>query len=468
MSHNRKNTISRILLTGAVASLAFAVAPGTAHASTAKTVSVVATTKTAPGQPKFGESGPAVVALQTAIMRNGFSLKGGATGRFDKRTRLVLRNFQKVVGLKVTGTVDAATARVLKLNVATTTVAPATTAAPATTIAPTTTVAPAPTVAPIAYALNPAALPIRGNRGEAVLAVQKALVAAGIQVRGGVDGIFGSGTTQTLATYQSTKGLPATGILDANTAAALGLIAPVTTVAPVATPAPAVQAASVTVTTLPTRGARGNNVVIIQSALIKAGIPVKGGADGIFGGATTVAIQKFQAANGLPNTGRMDTRTAIKLGVMNPPAVQLDVFPVQGPCSFENTWHAPRSGGRLHVGVDIIAKEGNLLYAVADGTITKIYNAANDKLAGNGIRLMKADGTYFFYGHMLRLADGITIGTKVKAGQVVGYNGKTGGTNTPHLHFEIHPFGGAAIDPTAAVDAVNACGVTTPLPVPAA
>ena len=80
---------------------------------------------------------------------------------------------------------------------------------------------------------------------------------------------------------------------------------------------------------------------------------------------------------------------------------------------------------------------------------------------------MKADGTYFFYGHMLRLADGITVGTKVKAGQVVGYNGKTGGTNTPHLHFEIHPFGGAAIDPTAAVDAVNACGVTTPLPIPA-
>ncbi len=462
MSQNRTSTISRIILAGAVASLAFVVAPGAVHASTGKTVAVVVATKTAPGQPKFGESGPAVVALQTAIMRNGFSLTGGASGKFDKRTRLVLRNFQKVVGLKVTGKVDAATAAVLKLNVATTTVAPATTAAPATTVAP------APTVAPVAYALNVAALPIRGNRGEAVLALQKALVTAGLQVRGGVDGIFGSGTTQTLAAFQSTKGLPATGLLDANTAAALGLIAPTSTVAPAPTAAPAVQAASVTVTTLPSRGARSNDVVIIQNALITAGIAVKGGADGVFGGATTVAIQKFQAANGLPSTGKLDTRTAIKLGVMAAPAVQLDVFPMQGPCSFTNTWHAPRGGGRLHVGVDIIAKEGNLLYAVADGTITKIYNAANDKLAGNGIRLTKADGTYFFYGHMLRLADGITIGTQVKAGQVVGYNGKTGGTNTPHLHFEIHPFGGAAIDPTAAVDAVNACGVTTPLPVPAA
>jgi peptidoglycan hydrolase-like protein with peptidoglycan-binding domain len=421
--------------------------------------------KTAPGQPKFGESGEAVVALQKAIMRNGFSLKGGATGKFDSRTRTVLRNFQKVVGLKVSGKVDAPTAAVLKLNV------PATTVAPATTAAPTTTVAPATTVAPVVYPLNPAALPIRGHRGDAVLAVQKALVAAGLQVRGGVDGIFGSGTTQTLSAFQAAKGIPATGILDANTAAALGLIAPVAPIAPaptVAPAAPAVQAASVTVTTLPSRGNRGNNVVILQTALVKAGIPVKGGVDGVFGAATAVAIQKFQTAQGLPVTGRLDTRTAIKLGVMAAPSIQLDVFPVQGPCSFENTWHAPRPNGRVHVGVDIIAKEGNLLYAVADGTITKIYNAANDKLAGNGIRLMKADGTYFFYGHMLRLADGITVGTKVKAGQVVGYNGKTGGTTTPHLHFEIHPFGGAAIDPTAAVDAVNACGVTTPLPVPAA
>jgi peptidoglycan hydrolase-like protein with peptidoglycan-binding domain len=405
------------------------------------------------------------VALQKAIMSNGFSLKGGANGKFDRRTRIVLKNFQKVVGLKATGKVDAPTAAVLKLNVPATTVAPATTAAPATTIAP------APTVPPVVYPLNPAALPIRGHRGEAVLAVQKALVAAGLRVRGGVDGIFGSGTTQTLTAFQTSKGLPGTGILDANTAAALGLIAPVAPAAPaptVAPAAPAVQAASVTVTTAPKRGNRGNDVVILQTALVNAGIPVKGGVDGVFGAATAVAIQKFQTAQGLPVTGRLDTRTAIKLGIMAAPAIQLDVFPVQGPCSFENTWHAPRGNGRLHVGVDIIAKEGNLLYAVADGTITKIYNAANDKLAGNGIRLMKADGTYFFYGHMLRLADGITLGTQVKAGQVVGYNGKTGGTNTPHLHFEIHPFGGAAIDPTAAVDAVNACGVTTPLPIPAA
>ena len=219
------------------------------------------------------------------------------------------------------------------------------------------------------------------------------------------------------------------------------------------------------VTALPQRGHRSNDVVIVQSALIAAGIVVRGGADGIFGGATAMAISQFQRQHGFAATGRLDERTALKLGVIAPPAVQLAVFPVQGPCSFSNTWHAPR-GDRKHLGVDIIAKEGNLIYAVADGTITRVYNAATSKLAGNGVRLTTADGTYFFYGHFQRVADGITVGTQVKAGQVIGYNGKTGNTSTPHLHFEIHPQGGPAIDPTSAVAAVNACHLTAPLPIP--
>jgi murein DD-endopeptidase MepM/ murein hydrolase activator NlpD len=140
---------------------------------------------------------------------------------------------------------------------------------------------------------------------------------------------------------------------------------------------------------------------------------------------------------------------------------------MQGTCNFEDTWHAPRGGGRLHLGVDIIAPEGRLIYAVTDGTITKTYSSATDKLAGNGVRLTMPDGTYFFYGHFQRIADGITVGSKVKAGQVIGYNGKSGATNTPHLHFEVHPRGGEAINPYPIVKAVDACNVTAPLPVPA-
>ena len=469
MSHNHTHFVRRIIIATAVVSMGLVIAPSGASASTGVIAASSTSAKTAPGQPTFGDKGPHVVAVQTAIMRNGFTLKGGATGVFNKSTQRALKSFQKVVGIKVTGVVDTATAKVLKLATASTTTVQATTTtvqATTTTVAPTTTTTPA-----VVYPLTTSTLPVRGAKGDAVVAVQKALKAAGLEVKGGIDGAFGSGTTSTIATFQTSKGLTATGVLDIPTAVALALIAPVA--APAPAPAPAAVSIASTPTlldssALPARGNRGDAVRTLQKALINAGIEVKGGADGVFGGATFVALQKFQTANALSVTGTLTTQTAVKLGLVAAPAVAISVFPVQGLCSYENTWHAPRGNGRKHLGVDIIAKEGKLLYAVADGTITKLYTEASDKLAGNGVRLTMADGTYFFYGHMQKIADGMTIGTKVKAGQVVGYLGKTGGTTTPHLHLEVHPLGGEAIDPTPIVAAVDACSVTTPLPVPAA
>jgi peptidoglycan hydrolase-like protein with peptidoglycan-binding domain len=460
MSHNHTQFVKRITVATAVVAMGLVMAPTGAHASTGIVVSASSSAKTAPGQPAFGDKGPHVVAVQTAIMRNGFSLNGGASGVFNKSTQRALKSFQKVVGLKVTGVVDAATAKVLKVVTATSTTVQATT----TTVAPTTTSVPA-----VVYPLTTSTLPTRGSKGDAVVAVQKALKAAGLEVKGGIDGAFGSGTTSTISTFQTQKGLTVSGVLDIPTAVALALIAPV------AAPAPAPAAVSIASaptlldpSVLPVRGNRGEAVRTLQNALIGAGIEVKGGADGVFGGATFIALQKYQTANALTVTGTLTTQTAVKLGLVAAPAVAISVFPVQGHCSYENTWHAPRGTDRLHLGVDIIAKEGNLLYAVADGTITKLYTVGTDKLAGNGVRLTMADGTYFFYGHMQKLADGITIGTKVKAGQIIGFVGKTGDTNTPHLHIEVHPLGGAAIDPTPVMAAVDACSVTAPLAAPAA
>lgn len=465
MSHNHTHFISRTIIATTVVAMGLVMAPTGAHASTDVVVASAATAKTAPGQPVFGDKGPHVVAVQTAIMRNGFTLTGGATGVFNKATKRALTSFQKVVGLKATGVVDTATAKVLKITAASTTTVQVTTttvAATTTTVAATTTTTPA-----IVYPLTTSTLPVRGAKGEAVVAVQKALKAAGLDVRGGIDGAFGSGTTSTISLFQTSKGLTASGVLDIPTAVALALVAPIAAPAPAAVSV-ASTSSLLNPSSLPVRGNRGDSVRTLQSALIKAGIEVKGGADGVFGGATFVALKKYQTANALTVTGTLTPQTAVKLGLVAPPAVAISVFPVQGPCSYENTWHAPRGTDRKHLGVDILAKEGNLLYAVADGTITKLYTVGTDKLAGNGVRLTMPDGTYFFYGHMQKIADGITVGTKVKAGQVVGFNGKTGATNTPHLHIEVHPLGGAAIDPTPIMAAVDACSVTTPLPVPAA
>jgi peptidoglycan hydrolase-like protein with peptidoglycan-binding domain len=465
MSHNHTHFASRIVIATAVVAMGLVLAPSGAHASTGVTATASTSAKTAPGQPAFGDKGPHVVAVQTAIMRNGFTLTGGATGVFNKATKRALTSFQKVVGLKATGVVDTATAKVLKVAAASTTTVQATTttvAATTTTVAATTTTTPT-----VVYPLTISTLPVRGAKGDAVIAVQKALKAAGLDVKGGIDGAFGSGTTSTISLFQTNKGLTATGVLDIPTAVALALIAPVAAPAPAAVSV-ASTSSLLNPSSLPVRGNRGDSVRTLQNALIKAGIEVKGGADGVFGGATYVALQKYQTANGLSVTGTLTTQTAVKLSLVAAPAVSISVFPVQGLCSYENTWHAPRGIERLHLGVDILAKEGNLLYAVTDGTITKVYTVGTDKLAGNGVRLTMADGTYFFYGHMQKIADGISVGTKVKAGQVVGYNGKTGATNTPHLHIEVHPLGGAAIDPTPIMAAVDACSVTAPLPVPAA
>ena len=81
--------------------------------------------------------------------------------------------------------------------------------------------------------------------------------------------------------------------------------------------------------------------------------------------------------------------------------------PVQAPCTYTDTWGMARSGGRVHLGTDIMAKEGQEVYAVQTGEITKLYSEATDVLAGNGLRLRQADGTFWFYGHMSALAPGI-------------------------------------------------------------
>ena len=372
MSHNHTHFINRIIVATAVVAMGLVMAPTGANASTGVAAASSATAKTAPGQPAFGDKGPHVVAVQTAIMRNGFTLKGGATGVFNKSTQRALKSFQKVVGIKVTGVVDTATAKVLKVAAATTTTVQATT----TTVAPTTTVPATTTTTPaVVYPLTTSTLPVRGTKGEAVVAVQKALKAAGLEVKGGIDGAFGSGTTSTISSFQTIKGLTVNGLLDVPTAIALALIAPIAAPAPAPAPAPAAVSTASAPTlldpsVLPVRGNRGDAVRTLQKALINAGIEVKGGADGVFGGATFVALQKYQAAQALTVTGTLTTQTAVKLGLVAAPAVAISVFPVQGLCSYENTWHAPRGSGRKHLGVDIIAKEGNLLYAVTDGSIT--------------------------------------------------------------------------------------------------
>jgi murein DD-endopeptidase MepM/ murein hydrolase activator NlpD len=356
-----------------------------------------------------------------------------------------------------------------------------------------------------------AALPVLVDSGATVSRMQEALIARGFTLKGGADGVFSASTQSTLKSFQKVAGFKATGRLDERTAKFLGLIAadqpaakkikaaattsaapvkakaaplvaPVKAtaaqaVAPVVAPVAAPVAAPVvvpvagmlTIDTLPTRGQRSDAVRLVQEKLIANGVEVKGGADGIFGLATSISLANFQTSRGLNATSAVDLPTAIALGVLPDLATlgipQINVFPSQGRCSFSDSWHAPRPGNRLHIGVDIVGPKGLALYAVVDGTITKMYGA-DSSLSGNALRLTGADKTYFFYAHLDSFAPGITVGSTVRAGQIIGYMGSTGNSGVSHLHFEVHPGGGDAINPYPVVKAVDACHVTEVLPQP--
>jgi peptidoglycan hydrolase-like protein with peptidoglycan-binding domain len=379
------------------------------------------------------------VRLQQAIAARGFTVKGGITGSFTSSTKSALRSLQKVAGFKATGKLDERTAKFLGLV----DVAPAPVAVAATPV-----VAVANKNVVVA---SSSSLPKIGERSQAVRTIQEVLMRDGIGLVGGADGIFGNGTSAAIAEYQKRRGLPITRVMDDATQAAM-------TPAPVAPVAPAAATSTITIDSLPVRGQTSDAVRQLQNALIANGTEVKGGADGIFGVATTIAIGNFQATRGLNQSKALDVNTAVALGLI--PSLEsqgfptLDVFPMIGKCSFVDSWHAPRPGGRLHEGVDIIGARGLPLVAVKDGVITKLVT--NQTLSGNAIRLTIADGTYFYYAHLDAFAEGITVGTQVTAGQVIGYNGSTGSTS-PHLHFEVHPRGGAAVNPYPFVKAVDAC-----------
>ena len=417
--------------------------------------------------PQRGDRGAAVTTMQNALIAAGVTVRGGADGVFGTATTNAVASFQTARGFTSSGTIDITTAIALGIapGSAAVTANPAT-ANPATTTVPATTI-------PTPSSTAPALVIAVGERGDAVMRLQRALIEAGITVRGGADGVFGTATTNAVASYQRAMSIAATGQVDTLTAQFLGLVA---------TPA------------LPAFGDRGPSVTDVQNRMIAAGISVKGGADGVFGVATRVSLRAFQTARKIPVTGVVDLRTALHLGVIaglvtnqspssspnssspnssspstsSPTStvpvttVSIRVFPVLGPCWFSDTWMVPRAGGRRHEGVDIIARTGQPLYAVVDGTITRQFFDRPGSLGGNALRLTASDGTYFHYAHLSAFAEGVGLDSAVVAGQVIGYVGSTGSSSAPHLHFEYHPGGGSAVNPYPIVKAVDGCRSTTP------
>ncbi|MCM2316992.1 MAG: M23 family metallopeptidase [Thermoanaerobaculia bacterium] len=117
--------------------------------------------------------------------------------------------------------------------------------------------------------------------------------------------------------------------------------------------------------------------------------------------------------------------------------IEMPVFGVR-PEELANTFGAPRDGGRRrHRGIDIFAPRGTPAIAASDGVVSFIGTQSK---AGKCVWLVNDSGLSFFYAHLDRFAAGLFEGQQVRAGDVLGYVGRTGNARKSghHLHFAIH------------------------------
>lgn len=154
---------------------------------------------------------------------------------------------------------------------------------------------------------------------------------------------------------------------------------------------------------------------------------------------------RVEAASTIPPTDTVVPTPSV------PPVSSVPVAPPADPTGpwlcplpvgkFTNDWAQPRSGGRRHEGIDMLAPRGTPVIAPFAGVVKK-SSSATGGLTFN----LKAEDGYTYVGMHLsaNVADG-----PVRAGEVVGYVGATGNAHgTNHLHFEIH-LGKAKLNPYA-------------------
>lgn len=131
--------------------------------------------------------------------------------------------------------------------------------------------------------------------------------------------------------------------------------------------------------------------------------------------------------------------------VCQPKRLNPVVFKRKSSLFSQSRWHPILNNKRPHYGVDLVAKRGAIVRAVADGQLIKVM-----RTSGYGNVVMIRHDHYYEtrYAHLDRFARAMRVGQHVHAGQVVGYVGQTGLATGPHLHFEMR-YRHQPIDPYA-------------------
>ncbi|MER3429207.1 MAG: hypothetical protein C4334_14170 [Pyrinomonas sp.] len=353
------------------------------------------------------------------------------TGYYGPMTFAAIEEFQRRQGLSATGLLDDATGRALF-------------AMRKPELEP-----PAP---PKIDSPMPSGNLARGDRGPEVTKLQGLLVDLGHMTREQVatgPGIFGPRTEAAVREFQRANGLVVTGKFDAATHQAMSRI-----VSGVR------------------RGDRGPLVAALQQRLVGLGYMTEAEVNtgpGIFGPRTEAALKRFQAANGITQTGVLGVTTyrafqkAASGKTAPEKAVPEKITPAgdgaRSSLPYGRPVDAPITSGygvrthpiykvrRFHTGIDFGASAGTPARTTGSG---RVAFAGRRGGYGNLVIVDHGNGYLTYYAHLSRI--NVSRGQTVTKGQVVGAVGQTGLATGPHLHYEIRRSSGEIIDPTPFLD----------------
>ena len=127
-------------------------------------------------------------------------------------------------------------------------------------------------------------------------------------------------------------------------------------------------------------------------------------------------------------------------------------FPVGGQARYSDDWLDPRNTPcpHLHMGTDIFAARGTPVRAPADGVV----RFTTESVGGLSAYVRGNDGTIYYMTHLDRFPTDIASGARVRQGETVGFVGNTGNAagGAHHVHFQLHPGGGAPVNPKPVLD----------------
>ncbi len=144
------------------------------------------------------------------------------------------------------------------------------------------------------------------------------------------------------------------------------------------------------------------------------------------------------------------------------------ILPVSGTLSSTHdpdlqVYSSTMNDYRVHLGIDLVTKESAPVYSAADGKVSKIWV---DPLMGYCMAISHSGNCVTIYKNLAEsLAEGISEGSSVRAGQIIGSVGESAMVevgNEPHLHFEM-TVSDLAVDPLKYFDETSLESIKTDL-----